>query len=132
MDGGGVRRTVRAWTAVSGVTTSGLADESPAPTVSGRWLGRDHGPSPVESVLLEDWPAQIDHGTPSWPMGADGRSEGAQARIAIAWADHWAPREGDVLTDDLGDAWEVVGTPRRTGTTMAAVWHCALRRREAR
>lgn len=130
---GGVRRTVAAWTSVAGVTTSGLDDETPAPTVGGRWLSRDGTPHLVEEAVVADWPAQLRYGEQSWPNQAGtGRVEHGLAYLTIAWAEHWAPREGDAITDDLGQRWHVIGIPRRAGTTIAQAWDCRVQRIEAR
>lgn len=130
---GGVRRTVAAWASVAGVTTSGLADEAVPPTVSGRWVARDGTPHLVEESVASDWPAQLRYGEQSWPnQVGPGRVEHGLAYLAVAWAEHWAPREGDAVVDDLGQRWQVIGTPRRSGTTIAQVWDCRVQRVEAR
>lgn len=124
----GPRRTVSAFTAVAGITTSGFA----GPTeVFARYLGRDGTPQPLDVEVVSDWPAQISIGEPSWPNSGPGRIEHGLARAMVAYAEHWEPREGDQFTDDLGQRWEVVGTPRPSGTTIADGWRCKVQRREA-
>lgn len=126
-----VRQTDKLFTSlVAGLTTTGLATESPAPTVSVRAVGRDGSPQHAPSTVVDGWPAASDPSEPRWPnVPGMGRTETELRRIVVAWAEHWAPRNGDLITDEVGDVWVVEGRPKPGGSAIASHWIVEVRLR---
>jgi hypothetical protein len=136
--GPGFYRSSRAWTALAGLTTSGLADEASVPTLEARAVGQDGSPCEAPYLLVAGWPAAINVGGGSLLRGGDwpndrrfGRAQTADATAIIAWDETWELREGDLITDDIGRRWQVVGDPRIAGTTMYRHWFPRLKRHES-
>lgn len=129
--GDGYKQTVRSFTSLAAVTTSGLADELVPPTVQVRAIGRDGSAQEGISVLREGWPAGVAKHRSSWRSNvADGSAETGQADMVLAYDETWAPRIGDLIDDDDGETWEVVGLPRKASVHFGPIWHCALKRHE--
>lgn len=117
--------------ASAGMTTAGLADETPVPTIEARTVSGSGSPETTEYDLRTGWPAAIDPGLPTWPNGiATGSAEAGLAGIVLAYDETWAPRPGDVVHDDTGSSWEIVGTPQIASALIASHWRCRARRRE--
>ena len=131
-------RTTRAWTALVGLTTSGLADEAAVPTVSAAAVGPSGTRQEAHYTLVTGWPCAINAGGNGgiaaggrWPNhpGA-GRVQGADAIAVVAWDPTWEPREGDLFDDDAGRTWLVVGKPQIAGTATIRHWAVRLREHE--
>lgn len=137
--GPGYARTTRTWTALAGVTTSGLADEAIVSSVEAKAVGRDGTALEALYTLKTGWPAAIKIGGSggnasggSWPNDLRaGRFAGADATAVIAWDETWSPRRGDLIADDTGSRWEVIGFPRIAGTTLARLWDVRLKAHES-
>lgn len=123
----GVRQTDRVFTSIVGMTTTGLAGA----TLSARAVGRDGSPQHGTSAVVSGWPAAIDPGSPSWPniVGA-GRTQDETRDIVVAWAETWTPRSGDLITDERGESWIVLGAPKPGGGAIASHWLVKVRKRE--
>lgn len=125
------RASTRRFTSLAGVTTSGLANEVVPPTVEVWAVGTDGSPQHSPYTIVSDWPAALPPARPTWPNAvAAGRSEVDDREAIIPWAEHWAPRPGDTVTDELGNVWQIQGTPRLAGTWAAQFWKATLARRE--
>jgi hypothetical protein len=138
--GPGFHRTTRAWTALAGITTSGLADEAAIPSLEAKAVGPSGTALEGLYTLKTGWPASINPGggqgggmrAGSWPNDPrTGRGAEADASAIIAWDETWAPRRGDLVTDDTGSRWEVIGLPRLSGTTLARLWNVRLKAHES-
>lgn len=116
------QRTVNLFDSVTGITTSGLADESPAPDITVELRGTDNSPTLVSYVLVEDYPAQVDD-----------RALRAQewTYVVVPWAEHFEPLKDDLLYDDQGRIWEVLSDGYPGGTTVATHWRIRVVRFDA-
>lgn len=127
----GYRRTVYRYASAVGLTSSGLSDESPVPAVEVRAVSGSGSPEVAEYDLRTGWPAAIAPGLPSWPNSAgNGTVEAGLAGVVLAYDETWAPRPGDVVHDDTGASWEIVGTPQLASALVASHWSCRAKRRE--
>lgn len=130
--GGGYQRTVGGFSVVTGITTSGLSDEATVPDITIEM--KDHGGSPVQALydLISDYPCQVNEHQMAWAahVGA-GRGETGGDWLVIPYAEHFEPRGGDLVTDDLGRRWEIQGRPTRvSGGTVAWMWRAKIKRWE--
>jgi hypothetical protein len=137
--GPGWFRSTYSWTALAGLTTSGLADEATPPLVSARAVGRDGSPQEAHYTLRENWPAAIQVGGASgglvqggaWPNDrAAGRVETTQATVLVHYDETWTPMNGDLLDDSYGRTWQIVGKPRVAATTIIRHWYLRVREYE--
>lgn len=126
----GYKRTVYRYASAVGLTSSGLADESPMPSVEARAVSGSGSPEVAEHDLRTGWPAAISPGLPSWPNSGSGTVEAGLAGVVLAYDETWAPRPGDVIHDDTGASWEIVGTPQLASAQVASHWNCRAKRRE--
>lgn len=138
--GPGYLRTSRTWTALAGLTTSDLADELTAPSISARASGKDGSSLEDLQPIVLGWPASVQAGGVGGGTAAGGnwandrragRSAGADATMVIAYDETWSPRRGDLVTDDTGSRWEVIGFPRIGGTDMVRLWNVRLKAHES-
>lgn len=127
----GYKRTVHRYASAVGLTSSGLSDESPVPSVEARAVSGSGSPEVAEYDLRTGWPAAIAPGLPTWPNTAgSGGVETGHAGVVLAYDETWAPRPGDVVHDDTGASWEIVGTPQLASALVASHWNCRAKRRE--
>lgn len=121
-------QSVNAFESVTGITTSGLSV-----SLSVTMHGRDGSNQMATYTLVSDYPAQVfDRDASFSATKAGGRAQSGGPRITIPWTDTWAPREGDLFTDDLGRVWESQSDGRSSGTTVAEAWHIRIKRHEVR
>lgn len=126
-------QTTEAYASVdtNGITTTGLADEVTVPTVEMRAVGADGSPQDEQtSTVVTSYPAHIDHRRANWPRAKEGTQETESLWIGIPYTSTWAPKAGDVITDQYGKVYELKGRPRWKGQTGDHHWECPARRRE--
>ncbi|MBU6287603.1 MAG: hypothetical protein KGS10_05520 [Chloroflexi bacterium] len=116
--------TVAQYDSISLVTTAGLADESPLPTIAIQAMGRDGSAVHASYVLVSDWPMRKDAGSPSWPAPIPGAAEMERCLWYFDYTDAWIPRDGDVFVDQrTGEQWLVVGHPAQHGGGLTVPHH---------
>lgn len=124
--GNSTLRTARLFTAVSaaGVTTSGLADETPPPTISIQALDEAGSPQNQTTGLASGVPAHLTYpGRGDWPTDRQGSHERDQARVLLPFHAAWRPRVGDVIDeDDTGDRW-LIREVRKYPGPLQPVWY---------
>lgn len=129
--GAGYRRTTNAFTSITGLTSSGLADEATVPSVRVRAVGHDNSPQQAVYTLVTGYPAQVDPASAEWyPNEAAGRVQQGGPHITMPYAEHFEPRIGDLIDDDLSRTWEVQGVDRQSGTVLADSWRIRVKRWE--
>lgn len=129
----GRKETLKRFSAISSLGTAGLADESPAATVSASAVGSDGSPIDRSVLVVSSWPARKDAGSASWPSARHGSAELEQTRLYVAWTTAWAPRSGDAIVDErTGEEWLVVGEPAQHGggSYTPHHWEITVKRRE--
>lgn len=128
-----VLETVKLFTALSTITTSGLADEVTPPTITVDAVGRDGTAIHTSYVVVSGWPIRKDAGPPSWPAPVPGSSQTEDAWMYIDWTSMWEPRDGDVFIDErTAEEWQAVGHPSQHGGGLVQPhhWEVRVRRRE--
>lgn len=111
-----VRQTTALFTSVASVTTSGFS----AQNVSVRSVGRDGSPQQALAVLVEGWPASFSEREPSRSsVSFQGRTEDGTGWWTIAFSETFELRPGDLIDDERGRRWEVLGVPRPGGANVA-------------
>lgn len=130
--GAGFQTTTRRYATVdaSGITTTGLTDESTVPTIEARQLGRDGSPQTSVFSLITGLRIHLEHSTPSWRGETSGSSEQMGPWAAFEFNTNYTPREGDVLVDERSQEWVVVGTPEWLGSLRHHHWEVQLKRRQ--
>ncbi len=129
--GAGYRNTLARYASIASITTSGLANEFPVPEVAVRAISGSGGPEGFDYTIREDWPAAIGPTLPAWPNAAGvGTGDTGLAGLILAYDGYFTPREGDIVHDDVGQRWEIVGAPQLASAQMASHWRCRVRRRE--
>lgn len=130
--GGGFKQTTRLFSSIVGLTTSGLANEGTIPTVQVRALGRDGSAQEQDYALKIGHPASIKSDSEAWRahVGA-GREIVGNGTILIPWDEVWEPRRGDIIDDEMGQRWEIVGHPRRASGRHSEFWDCRAQRHES-
>jgi hypothetical protein len=124
----GVKRTVKRFTAITGITTTGLADEATPPTLSVRAVGRDGAPIHATTTVASDVPARRDSGPTSWPAPVQGSTAKEGTRFYTDWDTGWTPRPGDVILDGLtAEQFELVGVHEPGAGGARAPHHRELR-----
>lgn len=127
----GVKQTGKLFSSISGMTTTGLADESPPPTVSARVCGRDGSSQSTEEELARDYPAAVDERSGWWRNDMHGgASQDDHAYVMLPYCEVFSPREGDVLTDGQGRRWLVVNAPPMGGALHPDFWRLTVKRYE--
>jgi hypothetical protein len=128
------QQTSKAFASVNplGLVLSGFSDETPIPDITIRAVGADGSPMGEQrSTVATSWPAHIDHGRASWPRAVQGTQELETGWIGIPQTTAWTPQEGDEVTDQYGQKYELQGTPRWRGSAGDHHWECPMARREA-
>lgn len=125
------QQTKHMFRSIAGVTTSGLADETPPPNVEIQTVGADGSPQAIAAPLITGWPAALPPQRTTWPADSGGgRTEVDNREAIMPWAAHWSPRPGDIIEDDQGLSWQVQRAPRLAGTYIAQFWLVSLVRYE--
>jgi hypothetical protein len=125
--------TTKRFSALSSFATTGLANESPPPTLSARAVGGDGGSIDRDVLVVSAWPMRKDAGAPSWPAPVQGSAEQELTYFYVDYTTIWTPREGDVFVDDrTSEQWQVVGHPAQHGGGLRTPHHheIRVRRRE--
>ena len=129
--GASYKPTTQRFSSLLGVTTSALADEAVIPSVQLRAIGGDGSPQETLYSIRTGWPAAIAPDSERWANHvANGRSEQGNAEMILAYDETWRPRSGDLVIDDVGQNWEIVGKPRVPSAQGDSLWQCRLQRVE--
>jgi hypothetical protein len=130
----GYQTTQKRFTAISGVTTTGLADEATVPSIQIATVARDGSPILIDYEVVASWPMAFVHAKPSpaWPAFQPGTTETEKAIYAFEHTDLWTPRVGDVFVDvtSSDDEWLVVGIDQQRGRLAIHHWEARVQRRE--
>ena len=130
--GPGTKQTSKLYSSLVGMTSSGLDDEAVLPTVSARLVGHDGSPQSELTTVVSDYPAAIKRSNQSWSNTiGSGRVEEELSTALIPFAEHFAPREGDLLTNELNETWMLQGAPGVGGRVHQQGWNCRMRRYES-
>ena len=126
----GARVTVKTFSAVSGLTST-LTGGS---TIYGQAVGAGGQPEANKLVdVLSGYPASlIQKNQPGWKGLAAGHEETADAVAKLAYLDVYTPVEGDLLTTDTGDTYEVKSAHLRGGALRPSEWILVLQKRQGR
>jgi hypothetical protein len=129
------KSTIKRFTALAtpAFTTTGLADESPAPTISASAIGGDGSAIEQPVLVVSAWPMRKDAGTASWPTRQFGSAEIEETRFYFDYTTVWTPRDGDVFVDDrTSEEWQVIGHPTQHGggSTVPHHYEIRVKRRE--
>lgn len=128
----GVKQTTRLFSSVAGMTTTGLADETPIPVLSARAVGRDGSAQHGFFTVAKDYPAALDERVGRYRADpAGGSAQDDTARLALPYSDTFAPREGDLVDDGQGRTWMITTSPPQLGALQPEFWHLAVKRFEA-
>jgi hypothetical protein len=119
------RRGAKLFSAISAISTSGLADETTKPTVSISAIGRDGTKIHASYALATGVPAILDHETRRWPT-APMTEQAGSGTLLLDWSEVWSPREGDLVVDGMGCDWIVLGRPRERGNLRPSHWELDL------
>lgn len=104
----GTKETVKRFTAISSIATSGLADEVAKATVSIQNLGPDGTPQAQSFDVATGIPVRPQSGSGRWSASAPGTERDQEARLRLPNWEIWTPRVGDHLYDeDAADVWLV-------------------------
>lgn len=100
----GTKRGSKRLTALSGVTTSGFADEATIPTVSVQAVGEDGSPQPTTYSVATDYPATWSYHA-SQPHTAEkvGIHRDDDITVSLPRTSAWTPRLGDYITDEANN-----------------------------
>lgn len=104
----GSKQTVKRFTAVSALATTGLADEAVVATLSVQCVGPDGEPQRQDYDVATGIPARPRSSSGRWPGGAPGTERVQSARILLEDWEVWTPRVGDKVVDEAtGDEYLV-------------------------
>jgi hypothetical protein len=121
--GNGSLTTTKQFSAVSAISTSGLADEPTPPTFSMQCIGPDGQPQATSYTLASNWPASRTTAKQSWPSPTQGSSPEAPYVYLIQYTELFEPRRGDILRDDsTGEDWLVQGVNTSRGPIWRGFW----------
>jgi hypothetical protein len=110
--GNGAKTTVKRFTAISAIATSGLADEAAVATVTIQCVGADGSPQVQAYAVATGIPVRPKFSRPSWPGGAPGTKREQEVRFMVDDWEVWTVRPGDVLVDEENaDEFLVHGCP---------------------
>ena len=109
--GNGTKVTATKWASVSGMTTSGLADEASVPTVSARAVSADGTYNLIQYTVASARPALLVEKTvPNYPAFTAGTKAVDKSVVRFDYEDIWAPKVDDLLQDDgTSDQWIALG-----------------------
>lgn len=121
--GNGSKSTTKQFSAISTITTTGLADESTPPTLSVQSIGPDGNPQPTSYTLASNWPATRSTTSGRWPSPTQGSSPEQPYVYLIEYTEVWTPRRGDLLRDDsTGEDWLIQTAPLARGPSRRGHW----------
>lgn len=113
---------------ITEVTSTGLANEVPVPTVLLTWVGSGGEPVHVNCLLNDCIIGHREYrGAGSWPARKPGATQTGKAWIAFDDLYDYRPRPDDVFVEvlddgSLGERWLVVGKPRPLGNLQRSHW----------
>ena len=109
----GTKETVKRFTAINSITTSGLADEGTVATVAIQCVGPDGTPQVQDYDVATGIPVRPQRARGRWPGGAPGTERTQDDLLRLEDWEVWTPRAGDHLLDEeAGDDWLVTGVTR--------------------
>lgn len=104
------RPTVKRFSALDPLTSSGLADEATVPTLVARAVGTGGERNHSRTLIASEWPARFDHGRPNWPATHPGWTGHQKTRFYVDRNSVWQPQRGDIIEDlKTGEQWKVKG-----------------------
>lgn len=126
----GARVTVKTFSAVTSFTST-LTGGS---TIYAQAVGAGGQPEANKLVdVLTGFPASlIQKNQPGWKGLAAGHEETADAVAKLTYLDVYTPAEGDLLTADTGDTYEVKSAHLRGGALRPGEWILVLQKRQGR
>lgn len=125
--------TTKAFSALSSVTTSGLADEVSVPTLKVKAVGRDGSPENTLYTIAAGRAATV------WSPGSSfsvwsqqpASTESGSLVMHLDYEEVWQPREGDAAFDVItGDEFIITANPVLNGTLRRRLWELTLNRRQ--
>ncbi len=115
--GNATKSGTRLFTAISSVTTTGLADEAVPPTVSVSAVDQGGADQAQEEALAANLPAGMKQSANRWPVAQQGSEVPDRWRLYLDWSDLFTLRRGDIVTEDSnGNRWMVEAPPPTSGT----------------
>lgn len=131
--GAGTQVTTKAFSSLSSVTTSGLADEAAIPTVKVKAVGRDGSPQNTTYTIAAGrcavtWnPGSSFSG---WTM-APGAAQTGSTSMHLDYEEAWQPREGDIAIDLVtAEEFMVNATKMLNGSLRGRLWEITMSRRQ--
>jgi len=105
----GVQVTTTKFATITSLTTTGLADEATAPTVSLKSVSADGTPNLVSTAVASNRPAWFTFsGQPNYPALNMGTNEQDGAYLRVDKEEVWTPQVDDIATDiQTNDQWLV-------------------------
>jgi len=95
----GFQITTKRFTAVSGLVTTGLADEAAVPTIGIEAVGVGGSRNNASYKIQTGYPCHLDHGYTRWAGDKQGSTELETVQMFLPYNPVWTPREGDVFID---------------------------------
>jgi hypothetical protein len=108
----GTQCTVATWGTVTGITTTGLADEATPPTVAAKAISSDGTPILIRYSVAASRPVmRSPMGSPDYKAPTPGTVDSDKATFVVDYEpDTWAPRSDDLAIDDSSaDEWLIRG-----------------------
>lgn len=127
--GTGWQTTTRLFSALSAITSTGLADETTKPKVEATQVGQDGSPQPGFYVIQASQPANFkrSNAAEQWANDKGGANVQRDGRLIFMYSDVWQPREGDVFRDIItGEQWLATGVPQSRGSLRTLTWSVAV------
>lgn len=132
--GAGFRQTVRRFSSVSGVTTSGLADEATIPSISIEALSPGGEQQFAVALLVSGYPATFSRLRARWSGAIHGVETVGASTLLLPYAETFEPLPNDVLVDETtGDEYLVrdVDLLRAGGRVCRpSHWEASVERRD--
>lgn len=126
--GNGPKTTVKRFSAISAIATSGLADEATVPTVAIQSVGPDGSPQVQSYAVATGIPARPKFSSGRWPATAPGTERVQSATFRLEDWEVWIVRSGDVLVDEeSSDEWTVQEAVK-VSEGQAYVWNVRAER----
>ncbi len=96
----GVKVGSKLFTAISAVTTSGLANEAAVPTVAIEAIDRQGAPQAQDVVRASGVPAGVKKSSGRWGVPIPGSEVSQSITYLVDWSDLWTARRGDRVVED--------------------------------
>lgn len=126
----GGRVTVKTFSAVTSLTSTLTGGSS----IYAQAVGAGGQPEANKLTdILSNFPASLIHkNQPGWKGLAAGHEETADAVAKLAYLDTYTPAEGDLLTTDGSETYEVKSAHLRGGALRPGEWILAIQKRQGR